>query len=98
MTEIDKKMLECARALKGYCKGFGGDCTGCLFIYDCSECVLSFVPKDWDLDALSKKKAVELLKEMRENISGLDGNEAAKNKITALTMAIEALEADDDGE
>lgn len=86
-------MLECARALKGYCKGFDGDCTGCLFDTDDDACVLcSFVPKDWGLDALLKEQAVEVLKEMRENISGLDGNEAAKNKIIALTMAIEALE------
>jgi hypothetical protein len=92
MTKIDERMLECARALKGYCKGFDGDCTRCLFNTDNDECVLiSFIPKDWDLDALSKTKAVEVLKEMRENISRLDGNEAA-NRVTALTMAIEALE------
>lgn len=97
MAENDEKMLECARALKGYCKGFDGDCTGCLFDTDDDACVLcSFVPKDWGLDALLKKQAVEVLKEMRENISGLDGNEAAKNKIIALTMAIEALGGKDD--
>lgn len=93
MEKIDERMLECARALKEYCKGFHGDCTGCLFDTDDDACVLiSFAPKDWGLDALSKTKAVEVLKEMRENISRLDGNEAAKNKITALTIAIEALE------
>lgn len=92
MAEIDEeRMLKCAKALKEYCKGFGGDCKGCLF--DAGEdCVLSSLPEDWGLGVPSKKKAIELLKEMRENISGLDGNEAAKNKIVALTMAIEALE------
>ncbi len=92
MTKIDEKMLEYARALKGYCKGFDGDCKGCLFDADAHECALSSLPEDWDLGALLKNQSVELLKEMRDNISGLDGNEAAKNKIIALTMAIEALE------
>lgn len=93
MTEIDKKMLECANELKKYCAGFRGDCTECLFDTDDDACVLcSYVPRDWGLDALLKEQAVEVLKEMRENISGLDGNEAAKNKIIALTMAIAALE------
>lgn len=92
MTKIDEKMLECVRVLKEYCIRFGGDCRGCIFDTEDGECVLCSIPEDWDLGALSKAKAVELLKEMRENISGLDGNEAAGNKITALTMAIEALE------
>jgi hypothetical protein len=90
MAENDEKMLECAKALKEYCKGFGGNCKGCLFDTD-SECVLSSLPEDWVLGILSKKKAVESLKEMRENISKLDGNEAEK-KVIALNMAIEALE------
>ena len=91
MTEIDEKMLECARALKGYCKGFGGDCTGCLFDTDDDECALYSMPCDWAVVDLSKVKAIKLLKEMRDNISGLDGDKA-KNKATALNMAIEALE------
>lgn len=92
ITKIDERVLECARALKEYCKGFGGECTGCLFDTKNDECAFSNLPFDWEIEDLSKLKAVELLKEMRENISGLDGNEAAKNKVTALTMAIEALE------
>ena len=93
MTKIDEKMLEYAKALKGYCAGFEGECTDCLFNTKNDECAFSsYLPVDWEIKDLSKMKAVELLKEMRENISGLDGNEAAKNKITALTLAIEALE------
>jgi hypothetical protein len=38
-----------------------------------------------------KDESGKLLKEMREYFSRLDGNEAANN-VTALTMAIEALE------
>lgn len=91
MTKTDESILECVKTLKGYCEGFCGGCKGCLFDTD-DECVLSSLPEDWNVDALPKKQAVELLREMRENISGLDGNEAAGNKITALTMAIEALE------
>lgn len=91
MEKIDARMLECARALKEYCVGFdGNNCTGCLFDTD-DACVLFSVPQSWNIKDLSKTKAVEWLKEMRENLSKLDGNEAA-NTVTALTMAIEALE------
>lgn len=91
MTKTDESILECVKTLKGYCEGFGGGCKGCLFDAD-DECVLSTLPEEWNVEGLSKVKAIKLLKEMRDNISGLDGNEAAKNKVTALTMAIEALE------
>ena len=90
MKENDERMLEYAKALKWYCKGVDGDCKGCLFDTD-NKCVLSSFPEDWDLDDLIKKQSVELLKEMRDNMSGSNGDKA-KNKITALTMAIEALE------
>lgn len=86
MTKNDEEMLECAMTLKEYCKGFHGDCVGCLFDTDDDACILiSFAPKDWRLDALSKMKAVKLLKEMRYKV--LNAQE-----VEALEMAIEALE------
>lgn len=95
MTKIDEKMLECAMTLKEYCKGFNRDCTGCLFDTDDDVCILiSFVPQDWGLDALSKTKAVELLKEMRYkalNATQYDDRNR-EVKAEALKMAIEALE------
>ena len=92
MMRIEERMLECAKALKGYCAGFEGECTDCLFNTKNDECAFSsYLPVDWEIGDLLKKQSVELLKEMRDNISGLDGDEA-KNKIIALTMAIEALE------
>ena len=42
MTKIDERMLECARALKGYCRGFDGYCEGCLFDTADDKCGLSF--------------------------------------------------------
>lgn len=92
MTKIDEKMIECARALKEYCKGVGEDCAGCLFYRKDISCILCIhTPDNWRVEDLSKEKAVELLKKIRENISGFDGD-GAINTVTALTMAIEALE------
>ena len=95
MIESDEEMFECAKRLKKYCTGIRGDCTGCagcLFNTDNNACILvSFIPSDWDLDALLKKKTIELLKEIREDIIRSNENEVVENKVTALDMAIEAL-------
>jgi hypothetical protein len=91
----EKTLFEYAKELKEYCTN--QSCVNCVFCALLSDdCVLDKYPRDWRLDRIPVISAVKLLKEMRENISGLDGNEAAKNKVTALTMAIEALGGRDD--
>lgn len=99
MTKTDeKRILECAKTLREYCEGFGGGCKECLFDTD-DECVLSPLPEDWNLEGLSKTKAVELLKEMRHNALNATqyDDEKREAKAEALKMAIEALGGIDDG-
>lgn len=102
MTKNDERILECAKTLKEYCAGFGTlsirGCKGCLFDAD-DKCVLSSFPEDWNVEGLSKTRAIELLKEMRHNALNATqyDDEKREAKAEALKMAIEALGGGDYG-